>query len=925
MNMKMMIKKIYVLLLLLPIGAFAQDLMVTNLQCEYKQNPQGIESLMPKLSWQLISKQYNTMQMAYRILVTDDAGKLKNNKGNIWDSKKIISDASLQIVYKGKALQAAKTYYWKVMIWDNHQQVSGWSNASNWQMGLLTKTDWDGAKWIAYDKLPDSSAIVPFYHGKGPKKLGMANDVLPLTRKSFTVHDQLKKATLYISGLGHFELSLNGKKTGDHFLDPGWTKYDKQALYVPFDVTNELKSGKNTIGVMLGNGFYYIPRDKRYRKLTGAFGYPKMICRLVMEYQNGHIENILSDESWKTAPGPITFTSIYAGEDYNANMEQTGWNTNDFNDNNWRKVISVDGPPSLNAQMADPLKVMEEFSSQRKNQLNTGVWVYDLGQNFSGIPQITVQGKKGDTVKIIPAELINADGSANQKGSGGPHYYSYILKGDGAETWHPQFTYYGFRYLQVEGAVPQNEGNAKQLPVIMDIKGLHTRNSAATMGKFTCSNELFNRTFKLIDWAMKSNMASVFTDCPHREKLGWIEEAHLVGSSLHYNYDIAGLARKCINDMRISQTEDGLIPEIAPEYVKFEDPFRDSPEWGSNAVILPWYVYQWYGDKEVLTENYDMIKRYLAYLQKKADNNLLYQGLGDWFDLGPKPPGVSQLTPKGITASSLYYYDLNIAAKIAHLLGKSADAAAYKKLAEQVKKAYNNKFFNAETKQYGTGSQAANAMSVYAGLVEPQYKAAVVNNIVKDIRDRGNSLTAGDIGYRYLLRVLDDEGRSDVIYDMNSRDDKPGYGYQLAHGATALTESWAALPAVSNNHFMLGHLMEWFYSGLAGIRPAEGAIAFNRIEIRPEVVGDVSSASASYQSPYGTISSSWKKVTREFELSVSIPPNTMATVYLPADKNATIAVDGQNIRNKKDVKLIGYKDGKILLKIGSGSYTFNAK
>jgi hypothetical protein len=920
-----MIKRIYLLLFILPVQVFAQGLKVVNLECEYKQNPQGVESFSPRLSWELQSEQHNVLQTAYRILVADDPGRLKNNTGNVWDSKKINSPASLQVAYKGITLQSTKTYYWKVMVWDNHQQVSVWSGVANWQMGLLNKVDWSNAQWIAYDKLPDTAAIVPFYHGKGPKKLGMANDVLPLMRKTFSVGSQVKKATLYICGLGHFDLSLNGKKVGDHFLDPGWTKYDKQALYVPFDITDQLKAGKNTIGVMLGNGFYYIPRDKRYRKLTGAFGYPKMICRLVVEYQNGKTDNLVSDASWKTAPGPVTFTSIYGGEDYNANLKQTGWNTNDFNDDKWRKAIIVDGPPLLNAQMADPLKVMQEFTPKSKTQLSSGAWIYDLGQNFSGIPQITVKGKKGDTVKIIPAELVNADGSANQKGSGGPHYYNYILKGDGAETWQPQFTYYGFRYLQVEGAVPQNEANAKQQPVIIGIKGLHTRNSAATIGDFTCSNDLFNKTFKLIDWAMKSNMASVFTDCPHREKLGWLEEAHLVGSSLHYNYDIVGLARKCINDMRIAQTEDGLIPEIAPEFVKFEEPFRDSPEWGSNAIILPWYVYQWYGDQEVLTESYDMMKRYLAYLDKKADDHLLYQGLGDWFDLGPKPPGVSQLTPKGITATALYYYDLDIAGKIATLLGKTQDAAAYKKLAMAVKQAYNKKFFNAETKQYGTGSQAANAMSVYAGLVEPQYKTAVVNNIVKDIRDRGNSLTAGDIGYRYLLRVLDDEGRSDVIFDMNSRADVPGYGYQLAHGATALTESWAALPAVSNNHFMLGHLMEWFYSGLAGIRPADDAIAFNKIEIRPEVVGDVTWAKANYQSPYGTISSSWKKEASKFELSVSIPANTTATICLPVSKAARITSGNQNIKNRNDMKFIGYHNGKALVKVGSGNYTFIAR
>lgn len=906
-------------------SVWAQGLQVTHLKCNDAANPAGIETTAPSLSWQLQSALRNVKQTAYRVIVADDASKLNGSKGLLWDSRKIASPASIQVTYTGKPLSAAKTYYWKVMVWDNQGHASAWSSVASWQMGLLTKADWKGAQWIAYDKLPDTSYIVPAIHLRGPKKLGEANDVLPLLRKTFHLNNPVKKATLFICGLGHFNLSVNGKKAGDHFLDPGWTAYDKQALYVPFDLTNLLKPGQNTIGVMLGNGFYYIPRDKRYRKLTGAFGHPKMICRLVVEYQNGGIANILSDESWKTAPGPVTYSSIYGGEDDNANLEQPGWDTNNFNDAGWQKVITVNGSPQLNAQHADPLKIMQEFTPISQKQLTNGVWVYDMGQNFSGIPQITVKGKKGDTVRIIPAELVNTDGSANQKGSGGPHYYDYVLKGNGEETWHPQFTYYGFRYLQIERAIPQGETNHKQLPVLISVKGLHTRNSAATVGSFSCSNELFNHTFKLIDWAIRSNMASVFTDCPHREKLGWLEEAHLVGGSIRYNYDIHRLALKCINDMRLAQTADGLIPEIAPEYTQFGDPFRDSPEWGSNSIILPWYVYQWYGDKQVLAESYDMMKRYLAYLAQKADQHILTQGLGDWYDQGPQAPGYSQQTPKGITATSIYYYDLGIAAKVAAVLGKPQDASRFIKLAAQVKASYNKTFFNNATKQYGTGSQTANAMSVYMGLVAPKDRGAVIDNIVKELHAHGNALTAGDIGFSYLLRVLDAAGRSDVIFDMNSRDDVPGYGYQLAHGATSLTESWGALPSVSNNHLMLGHLMEWFYSGLAGIRPDQGAIAFNKIAIRPEVVGNLTYVKANYQSPYGNIASSWKKEKNSFELSVAIPANTSATVYLPVSKTAILTVNGRPVSAQKDIQLLGYHEGKMQLAVGSGNYSFRAK
>ena len=910
----------FFLIYLLASPVFAHELKVADLSCQYMFNPQGIETLSPSLSWKLQSTQRNVLQVAYQILVSDNLKDLNQNIGNIWDSKKTTTGQSIQVKYKGQALQSVKTYYWKVKVWDNLKNEA-WSSVSYWQMGLLNPTDWKSAKWIAYEKLADSNVNILPTDGKKDKFNG--NNVLPMFRKSFQIAKTIKKATLFISGLGHFEMSLNGKKVGDHFLDPGWTKYDKEALYVTFDLTKNLNQGENVIGVMLGNGFYYIPPVKeRYRKLKVAFGYPKMICRLAIEYQDGTLANVVSDQTWKTAPSPITFSSIYGGEDYNANLEQQGWNEVKFNANNWKNVLIVDGP-KLNAQKEEPVQIFENFSAKSINKLSNGDYLYDLGQNASGIIELKVKGKKGDTVKITPAELLKADGTVNQKPVGSPVYYTYILKGNGLEVWRPRFTYYGFRYLQVKGAIPTGKENNVGKPIIEDLKGLHVRNAAPQIGKFTSSNELFNKTFELIDWSIKSNMVSLFTDCPQREKLGWLEQVHLMGSSIRYNYDVAPLFRKSLQDMKNSQTAEGLIPEIAPEYVKFEwggDIFRDSPEWGSSGIIMPWYLYQWYGDREVLTESYEMMRAYVKYLGTKANKHVLSQGLGDWYDLGPKPPGVSQLTPMGITATATYYYDLQILAKIALILDKDADAIAYEKLAEEVRKSFNAQFFNPVTKQYGTGSQTANAMAVYMKLVEPANKAAVVTNIVNDIRARNNSLTAGDIGYRYLLRVLEDEGRSDVIFDMNSRSDMPGYGMQLSKGATALTESWAALPTVSNNHLMLGHLMEWFYSGVGGIRQAEDGIAFNKIKISPEVVGDLTSAATSYNSPYGIISTSWKKTTTDFTLAMNIPANTSATVYLPTAQKEKIKEESYG-----DFMFLGIENGKAKINIGSGNYKFTVR
>jgi len=908
------------LLIFVAFNAHAQ-VGVSALKCEYKQYPVGLENPRPRLGWILSSKQRDCLQTAYRVLVADDSLLLQKNIGNIWDSKKVLSDESIQVGFAGKKLLAVKTYYWKVMVWDNHSGVSTWSKPAKWQMGLLNTADWKGAQWIGYNEMPDSLRIVPAIDNPGDSRWNKGNDILPLVRKEFKINKRVKKATVFITGLGQFELSLNGKKIGDHFLDPGWTQYSQHALYVTFDITTQLKTGDNVLGVMLGNGFYYVPGD-RYHKLKSAYGYPKMICRTVIEYADGNIGNIVSDNTWKAAPGPVTFSSIYGGEDYDARLAQQGWDTPGFNDHKFKQAVIVDGPPLLESQQQEPLKIRDEFAVKRLSQPKPGVWVYDMGQNASAIPFIKAKGKRGAVVKITPAELLDDKGMALQTAVGAPVYFNYTLKGVEEETWHPQFMYYGFRYIQVEGAVPDKEENAAGLPAIADIKSLHTRNAAATIGTFNCSNELFNKTFKLIDWAIRSNTVSVFTDCPHREKLGWLEEAHLVGSSIRYNYDIATQCRKVIRDMIHSQTSEGLIPDIAPEYVQFGGGFRDSPEWGSNGVIMPWYVYQWYGDKEVLKESYDMMTRYVAYLEKKSKNHILYFGLGDWYDIGPRDLGPSQLTPGGITSTAIYYYDLTLISKIARILDKDDDAKKYEALSAEVKKAYNDTFYHKQTYQYGSGSQTANAISIFMGLADGADKPKVLANLIEDIRNHSNGITAGDIGYRYLLRVLDEAGRSDVIFDMNNRSDVPGYGYQIAQGATSLTESWQGNRISSNNHFMLGHLMEWFYSGLGGISSDTGSTAFKHIVIRPEPVGDVKNAKVKFLSPYGIIANEWTKTNRSFVMKVVIPANTLSTIYLPAKAGSVITESGKNVKNSNSIRFVKFENGKAVLAAGAGQYSF---
>ncbi|MBS1948981.1 MAG: glycoside hydrolase family 78 protein [Bacteroidetes bacterium] len=882
--------------LLLSGVSFSQGLIVTNLKCEGRINPLGVDMSCPEVSWQIQAPQLrNVLQTAYRIVVSDDSLSVAKNKGTVWDSKKINSAKSVRILVAIKNLKPAHKYYWRVIVWHNKDAQPVYSNIGFWQMGLLKNTDWENARWIAYNILPKDKQVVPLVHGSGDAIWGPRLDSLPYFRKTFSINKRVKSATAFVCGLGQFEMSMNGKKVGNHFLDPGWTLYSKKAQYVTFDVTKNIINGKNAVGFMLGNGFYYIPSE-RYRKLTGGFGYPKLIARIVINYKDGSVENIITDDTWKADPSPITFSSIYGGEDYNANLEQQGWNSADFDDARWKQVLLTDGPSLLVSQMEYPVEMFDTFHQIKKISISNNTDVYDLGQNFAGIPFVKVSGKKGDTIRITPSELIYENGTPNQNSSGGPHYDNYVLNGEGIEWWHPRFSYYGFRYLQIERLPSNKEQN--ELPEIKEVSGIHIHNAAPRVSSFECSNLLFNKIDTLIRWAITSNMMSVFTDCPHREKLGWLEESHLMGSSVHYNFDVAALNNKVVHDMMDSQTKEGLVADIAPEYVHFESGFRDSPEWGSALIILPWYNYRWYGNKRLLEQAYTSMKKYVQYLEEKSIGHIVMQGLGDWVDLGPNPPGESQLTPRGLTGTATFYYDLNIMDSIAKLLKHPDDAIAFEKKARIVKDAFNKKFFDEKTKNYGTGSQAANAMALYMNLVQPPYRKAVLNNLVNNIRERNNSLSAGDIGYRYVLQALQDAGRQDVIFDMNSRSDVPGYGYQLAKGATALLESWDAQPSLSQNHFMLGHIMEWFYSGLCGISQAKDGIAYNKIVIRPQPAGDIRFAKASFNSPYGVIKSDWNIDNGFFNLNVTIPANTTAEIILP---------DGASIKS------------------GSGSYSYKAR
>jgi alpha-L-rhamnosidase len=864
-----------------------------HLQCEWQTEPLAVQTDSPRFNW-TINAAAGIRQAAYRVIVSSGKQGMVRHAGDMWDTGRTNSSNTIQVTYSGKPLTPSTLYYWAVETW-GADSASHWSTAATFETGMLRQVDWT-AIWI--------SAVV------SPESVNS----LPLFRREFRINKRVARAIVHVSGLGQYDLLVNGEKPGNAVLAPGWTDYRKRVLYNTFDITSALHKGDNVFGVILGNGMYNVQETKdRYEKFTGSMGAPKLILQAQITYTDGSNLRIVSDHNWRTVQGPITFSNTYGGEDFDARLDQAGWDRPGFQEKDWLEAQETEGPGGkLIAQQSPPITVHHVFKPVKITEPKPGIFVYDLGQNFAGWPEISVTGPRGSSVKLIPGELLDRDGFASQRSTGEPEWFTYTLKGVGTETWHPRFSYWGFRYVQVE-----RTPDAGVLPKISSLSGQFIYDDAAVTGQFECSSDLLNRIHRLIDAAIKSNLQSVLTDCPHREKLGWLEESHLLGSALMYNFDLATLYEKISDDMAASQRPDGLVPDISPEFVVFEGGFRDSPEWGSAVVLDPWLTYQAYGDTGNLSAHYDSMKRYVAYLGTKATGNIISYGLGDWYDIGPGEPGESKLTSLGLTATATYYQDLVTLAKAAQVLHKTEDDSEYRTKAAEVRKSFNQHFYTSESHVYDRSSQTDYAMPLVLGLAPEADRAFILKKLVADIQAHDNHVTAGDIGFHYVVKALMDNGRSDVLYDMLSRTDAPSYGYQLSKGATSLTEAWDANPLSSQNHFMLGHAEEWFYRGLAGIDFDMSRPPAERIIIRPSPVGDLTSASASYNSVLGRIVSNWTRKDGVFTLSVEIPPNTTALVEFPAGN----AVAG----NPTGVTLKGVENGISTYELQSGHYALSSQ
>ncbi len=845
---------------------------VERLLCELSVDPLGVDVARPRLSWQIKSDEEAQRQTAWQVLVATSVETLAGSKGDIWDSGRVEGDETVLVPYAGRNLVSSERVFWKVRSWDRDGRASEWSEAASWTMGLLSPEEWR-ARWIT---------------AAGSERLENT-----LLRRDFAVRPGLRRALGHVSGLGQYELFINGGKAGADVLSPGWTDYKDSILYDTRDVTGLLKEGANAIGLSLGNGMAHVVRPEgRFAKFKGSFGPQRAILQLRLEYGDGTVETVVTDETWKTHAGPITFSSIYGGEDFDARLVQPGWDRPGFGEAGWLPATIYAGESGVlrgQSHAAEAIAPIETRAVIATRELSPGVVLYDFGQNASFMPRLTVSGPAGSVVKLTGGEVVNADGTINRSTMGGAHrgsaWWQYTKSTDGPETWFPQFYYVGSRYLYAELS-PATEGAERPAIVALEMVVVHS--TAAPAGGFACSDPTLNRIRDLVRWAQRSNMVSILTDCPHREKLGWLEQNHLNGPALRYEWVIDRLAAKNARDMAEAQTTEGLIPNIAPEYTVFKGTYRAAAEWGASFILVPWQQYVFTGDIGPLREHYVAMKRYFAYLENQAAGGLLAEGLGDWYDVTLEKTGRANLTPPPVTATAHFWLDADTLAKIAAVLGCSDDAELFKSKADSIKALFNRSLYNSAVPAlYGSGSQTSLALPLALGLVDPAERSTVLTALLKDIEIHGHA-TTGAIGTPYLFRALTDAGHADLVYRLVTNPDKPGYAFQLKQGNTALAESWTAQTGASQNHFFLGPIIEWFYRDVAGIIPDESAPGFKHVIIRPHPVPGLTWVEAWHDTPYGRVEVRWEKSDGKLVLKLSIPANTTASVQMPVREGPRI-------------------------------------
>ena len=903
----------------------AGSLKPDGLKCEYRVNPLGLDTAQPRLSWLLESKERGQTQTACQILAAMSPDRLAKGESDLWDSGKVASANSIGVIYGGKPLRSGQRVCWKVRVWDRGDRPSAYSEAAWWENGLLAPTDWR-AVWVARRRAAPLSEQQMF-----------EDDPAPLFRKEFSVEKKISRARVYVSGLGYYELRLNGQRVGDHVLDPGWTTYSKRVLYSTYNVTEQLARGRNALGVMLGNGWFNPLPLRLWGHINPrehlTIGEPRVILQLVVEFADGTSQTIVTDESWKVGPGPILRNSVYLGEVYDARKEQPGWDRAGFEDGSWDRVSAANEPLGpLRAQDAPPIRITRTLKPVKLAEPKPDVFIFDLGQNFAGWPRLHVQGSAGTRVRLRCGELLYPDGTLNgmtavcgQIKQGGPNYRydgigvpktawqedTYVLKGEGEEIYTPRFTFHGFRYVEVTGFPGK--------PTLDSIEGLRLNSDVAPAGSFVCSNERFNRIQQMVLWTELSNLFSVQSDCPHREKFGYGGDIVAAGEMAILNFDMARFYRKAAEDLGDAARPNGGFTETAP-FVGISDEGLGEGSgpvgWGTAQPFLLWRLYQYYGDRRLLEENYELTKHWVELLKSCARENILDNGISDHESLVPKP--------RALTGTAFYYFNAKLFSNIARTLGHRAEASEAEALAETIKAAFNRRFLQPGTGRYDKATQACQAFALQMGLVPLEEKDRALDVLLQDIQGPNQGhLSTGIFGTKFMLQALADLGRADVAYEVVNQPTFPGWGYMLKNGATTLWEHWEFSDnTFSHNHPMFGSVSEWFYKTLAGISPAADAVGFDKIIIRPQPVGELKWVKASYDSVHGKVVSDWSREAGRFRLHTRIPIGAIATVFLPAKNAAQVRESGRSLNRVAGARLLRMENENAVIAVVAGEYDF---
>ena len=897
-------------------AAAKMTLSVEGLRTEYKENPLGIGVAKPRLSFKLRSDARGVRQSAYEIRVASSEDAVRVGRDLVWTSGRVSSGASAHRVYEGPKLRSGQRCYWQVRVWDASGQASAWSAPSFWEMGLLEPSDWK-ASWIEPGVAEDVAKTGP----------------VPMLRREFKLQGKIARARAYVTSHGLYELQLNGQRVGDDLFTPGWTSYKKRLQYQAYDVTSLLRTGDNAVGALLGNGWYrgdlmgFAGRRNVYGDRLA------LLLQIDVTYADGRRETLGSDGSWKSATGPILMSEIYHGETYDARLEKPGWARAGFDDQGWTGVKVADyGKETLVAPTGPAVKRIEELRPVKVFKTPAGDTVVDLGQNMVGWPKLSVEGPAGTTVSLRHAEVLDKAGNLYTENlRDAKETVRYTLKGGGPETFEPHFTFFGGRYVAVDGYPGE--------VTVDSLRGVVIHSELPPGGELETSSPLLNQLQHNIRWGQKGNFLDVPTDCPQRnERMGWTGDAQAFARTAAFNFDVAAFYTKWLRDVAADQYANGSVPHVIPDALTREGNLAaGAAGWADAAVIVPWTVYQSYGDKRILEEQYASMTRWLDFVQKRAGDDFVWDGdfqFADWLAYTAPSrearsyPGAT--TSKDLVATAFFAHSTDLVERIARVLGKGDDAARYAEQLAKIKAAFQAEFVSGRGR-VGDASQTAYVLALQFDLLPEGLRPVAAKRLAEEIRTRKH-LTTGFLGTPYLCHVLSRYGYLDEAYLLLNREEYPSWLYPVKQGATTIWERWDGqkpdgsfqdASMNSFNHYAYGAIGEWMYRVMAGIDVDEAAPGYEHILIQPRPGGGLTSVKASHETPYGKVASAWTRADGRFELLVEVPPNTRATVRLPKAQLASVTEGGSPLGDGNGISGRRQDGDDAVVDVGSGRYRFS--